>query len=194
MNTVYRTMKAKGFTILELMMGVAVLGIVTALAVPSFADFIERQRIKSDAQRLTKTLQNARIQAMTTQAARSSVCWNDTASDITFAYTNLDGDAKNVDLKPREIAVFEGEVGSLGQLLSVNTLVVEETEVLTNENDGCIGFNAQGGLTESAGANVNFAICREEGNTDNAFIVSVNRGGRVVSTESEVSSDCGTSS
>lgn len=53
-----------GFTIIELMITVVVIGILAAIATPSFADLLERNRIKGAAEAIKSELQFARSEAI----------------------------------------------------------------------------------------------------------------------------------
>lgn len=71
---------AKGFNLLELMVGVAIVGVLSAIAVPSFNSFIETQRSRSSANDLVSSLNFARSEAVKRNAsvtvAQSSGSWN----------------------------------------------------------------------------------------------------------------------
>jgi prepilin-type N-terminal cleavage/methylation domain-containing protein len=56
--------RSYGFTLIELMVVITVLGIVTALAVPSFSTLIENNRITTMTNDLNATLQYARSEAV----------------------------------------------------------------------------------------------------------------------------------
>ena len=60
--------RQRGFTILEVMVSVAVLGILTAAAVPSFTNMINRNRLASQSNELLSAIQFARIEAIRTNA------------------------------------------------------------------------------------------------------------------------------
>lgn len=67
-----------GFTVIELLVTLMLLAVVTALALPSFVDMVEKRRLSSDAEGLLSFVQHAqsesikRNEAMTISYARSS--------------------------------------------------------------------------------------------------------------------------
>jgi len=56
--------KSKGMTIIELLIVMALIGIILAITVPSFSTTIERNKLKNAAESLKSDLQAARIQAV----------------------------------------------------------------------------------------------------------------------------------
>lgn len=54
----------RGFTLLELMVAIAVLGVLTAVAVPSFTNMINRNRLASQSNELLSAIQYARMEAI----------------------------------------------------------------------------------------------------------------------------------
>jgi prepilin-type N-terminal cleavage/methylation domain-containing protein len=54
----------KGFTLLELMIVVAIIGVIMSMAVPAFSDMIERNRLKSAVFSLRDDMQLARTKAL----------------------------------------------------------------------------------------------------------------------------------
>ena len=58
--------RAGGFTLIELMLVVAIAATLTAIAVPMIADFAESQRLATATQEVERELQSARLQAVST--------------------------------------------------------------------------------------------------------------------------------
>jgi type IV fimbrial biogenesis protein FimT len=58
----------RGFTLIELMVSIFVLGILTAIAVPSFVSLMNRNRLASQSNELLAAIQYARIEAIRTNA------------------------------------------------------------------------------------------------------------------------------
>lgn len=56
--------KSRGFTLIELLVVVAIAALITALALPSFADFVQKFQIDRYAANLRGTINNARQQAL----------------------------------------------------------------------------------------------------------------------------------
>lgn len=62
-----------GFTLVELMVTVALLAIITAIALPSFTNLVRSSRLTSSANEMVALLQSARTAAISSRAS-SSVC------------------------------------------------------------------------------------------------------------------------
>lgn len=60
----YRCTPDQGFTLVELMIAIAIIGIVSAIAVPNFQQMVSSQRVKSAASDIYGSLQLARSEAM----------------------------------------------------------------------------------------------------------------------------------
>ena len=163
-----------GYTLLELMIVVAVLGVVMGVAAPNFSKFLRKQAVKADAQIAVKALGTARVQAMTIELASSLVCWNLSSSDITIT----DGTTSEV-VSPNNLATSEGSLTGLGPLISMTQLTQGTVAVYDNDTDNCIGFDAQGRLTGASTIPFGFTYCRGSGETTDALRVEVSNSGRV---------------
>lgn len=76
--------RVKGFTLIELMITIAILGVIVGLAAPAMGDFLVRQRVSSQASELMLALAFARSEAVKSNssiavipATNSSTGWSD---------------------------------------------------------------------------------------------------------------------
>lgn len=59
-----RRQSVNGFTLIEIIVGIAILGVLIAIAIPSFSNTIKRYRINSISDELTASIQFARSEAI----------------------------------------------------------------------------------------------------------------------------------
>ena len=95
--------KQSGFTMLELMIAVAVGAILIVIAIPSFDDTIRRNRIDNEAQKIYGLIKQARTSAMMMNAAsficRSQPDANPSAEGTTTCERPTDSNDWGVELK-----------------------------------------------------------------------------------------------
>ena len=56
--------RQRGFTLIELMVTIGIMAILTALAVPSYIDFIDRTRLRGAADEVVSVIGNARVESV----------------------------------------------------------------------------------------------------------------------------------
>ncbi len=173
---------AAGFTLIELMVTIAIIGIVALFGIPAFSDFILNNRIRGQTSDFVVQLTHARLEAMRT-ATRVTVCPG-TASGC--AGTNWENgwvvfvDASNIGVKDSEETVLG--IGSA--LDGGNTL--RSTAFSTK-----ISFRHNG----EANLPGSFALCDSRGYGDKAQAITVSTTGRIkalAATDESSVVNCGT--
>jgi len=88
--------KNKGFTLIELMVTIAVLGIIATIAAPSFSNLLEKQNLNRSTQELIGQLNSARSKAVLERR------------EVTVRLNSLDADTPNrLNWSPRGQAVLK---------------------------------------------------------------------------------------
>ncbi|MDP2016247.1 GspH/FimT family pseudopilin [Hydrogenophaga sp.] len=112
-------LRSKGFTLIELMVVVAMLGVLAALAAPSFADMLRRMRVESMREELQASIANARVEAISrgrpVVLLRTAPC-PQAANALDWdcgwtAFIDLDGDDA-IDVGEPTLHVVQGKPGT----------------------------------------------------------------------------------
>lgn len=163
--------KIKGYSLIELLIVVAIIGVLAALSAPSFQDTIESANTNSQIKVMLTTLNLARSEAIK-RGQDVSICASDDGADcavdewsegwLVFVDNNgdADGDAGSVDGGDEIIRVYDS-------LSAASTLTF--TADLYSYNS--LGFSATGG-------NQTFLLCPDSGNSANARAIDIGPSGR----------------
>ena len=75
-------MSRRGFTFIELVVVVAIMGVILLFAIPAFSTFLHRSRVDGDARTLSQTLLSARLRAVKEGANVGVAFSNDPSKDV----------------------------------------------------------------------------------------------------------------
>ncbi len=163
--------KIKGYSLIELLIVVAMVGILAALSAPAFQDTIEATNTNSQIKVMLTTLNLARSEAIK-RGQDVSICASNDGADcdeddwsegwIVFVDNNgdADGTAGSVDGGDVIIRVFDA-LGAASTLTSTTDLYSYNS----------LGFSATGG-------NHTFLLCPNSGNAANARSIDIGPSGR----------------
>ncbi|MEQ1536291.1 MAG: GspH/FimT family pseudopilin [Burkholderiaceae bacterium] len=179
MNMLYkhphsRCSSARGFTLVELMIAVAIIGILAAIAMPNFSESIKRYRVNAIRDDITASMQLARITAMS-RGVSVFLVRNATCTGVTFSGTNdwscgwrVVADTNrngNVNVDPTD------------QLLQTSSVPAGFTLIHNGTGAGTATINQWG---QFAGTGHNFLITSAPyGTNDPTSITCITSGGRV---------------
>lgn len=162
----------KGFTLIELMVTIAVLAIIISIAVPSYRNFIASSRLDAASSDLTSAVQFARAEALRRNApitfcraanATATAC---TAGNLWTHWVILSGNT----------VVRRGEINSFGNTLRVTSALTSSQMVIGGDGLARTGSNL---VTETNGR---IAICSTFGPAEAQRRIDIGAGSRVTST------------
>ena len=142
--------KHKGFTLIELMVTIAVMAIIAMMAAPSFGDMLQRQNLNKSTQDLIGVMTEARAQSVLTK------------SDVTvnFALDPNNLDSTNASKVKNKSLYIWAPTGHSKLKAAVSPLVFEMT-----------------GKVKSANSDISVEICNQKGNKSK--IVSISKMGTI---------------
>jgi len=130
-----RDRQAKGFTLLELIIIAIMVGVLAALAIPSFLGYLSRQRLNTAQQQVLQEMRRAQSEARRRQ------------EDFQFSLTTNDDGLIAIAVHPAAIADMEGtcvpaldgDNGNLYQVLSDTTLRDNTPEIQIDRDNSNLG-------------------------------------------------------
>lgn len=158
----------RGFTLLELMVTLAIAAILVAIAVPNFTAFLQNSRLAGRVNEAVTMMNYARSEAVkrngpVTVCSRASdtACANSTNwDDGILVFADADGD---------------GAVGDVGDILQVMQSLGGDNTLRSSVDS--VTYRANG----VTGANASFRLCDERG-TESARTIDISTLGRVATT------------
>jgi type IV fimbrial biogenesis protein FimT len=128
------TTSQSGLSMIELMVGVAILGILTSIAVPSFQTWMRNSQIRNAAESISNGLQRARAEAVSRNARVAFVLENDTSWSVNIV---------DAALTPAS-SVIQTRSSSEGSKNVTKTILPLGATTIT--------YNNLGGITANSGA------------------------------------------
>jgi type IV fimbrial biogenesis protein FimT len=172
-------MRLRGFTVIELMIVLVIMGVLLSVGAPSFVELIRRNRVVAEVNNLRASLSTARSEALA-QRGFVTVCpSNDGAACLGgaewntgfMAFVDFDGDgvldAPDADPLTPDDRLIEYESVLRDQLNVTFTSTTAQT---------IVRFDAQGSALGFAGT---FVVCDDEGDPEDARALIVANSGQI---------------
>ena len=167
MNSCLRTRVCKGFTLIELMITISILGILLGIGLPSFVTFINNNKITSEANDLIYSFHMARSEAIKRGTEVRIASMNGTSwADGWKVVADLNGDSDYLDTAD---IIMQWDPLDGGSALTV---------VATNAaSSAYVSFNARGGMIPNNASFV-FTLTPDDCDTVASRIISITPTGR----------------
>jgi len=180
----------RGFTILELMIGVALLGILMMLAFPTFTTMAQNARLRGTADSILAGLQSARAEALKRNQTAEFLLMAEVPDEDSFGgfTANTSGPhwaVRILDTANLPVAFFEGRSALEGSGVSNTTDLYARISAANLPAGTAIRFDSLG-RTNVGAVNATFDVqpvdpnqCRASGGDRRCLRVVVTAGGRV---------------
>jgi len=178
----------KGFTLIELMTAVAVLGILMMIAAPSFSDFILKQQVSSKKDVVVNAFRLAKSQALSL-SSNVAVQWVPvTASSEVVLDGNADG-TTDVTIEPGQIVIFDTNPAVANEDVHIKTFILtraDEQISVSSGNVGPIVFNALGGVATVLSGDLEIIVCKKASDVSDNYRTTLIRASGQLNVEYEV--------
>lgn len=169
-------LRDKGFTLIELMMTIALLGILLFIAVPNFSGFVASSRLVAAKEMLISTISLARSEAIK-RGEVIKVCRRQSLNDL------CDGDnvgAVDADWSNGWLVFSDTDNDNqvdAGELIKIYTDIADSTTITFSRQDR---FEYSGlGLLNTASANDEAFTITDNGDADDGAVILLRPTGRV---------------
>ncbi|MBS1218911.1 MAG: hypothetical protein H6R21_2044 [Proteobacteria bacterium] len=173
--------KHTGFSLVELIVGLAILGLLLALGVPQYATFIANSRLRATAEGVANGLNLARAEAVKRNARVELVLTNEEPIEALVNALPTDSAGYNWVVRQQvgvgNYSFIEGKVGAEGSGKTEGSSVV-----IASSSGGIVAFN---GFGASASGAVSFQItsaaglCAAAGGPLRCLNINVSPGGQI---------------
>ena len=153
----------RGFSLIELMVGIVILGVLMAMAVPRFSDWLRNARIRTSAEAIQNGLQLARAEAVRRNAT------------VRFQLVNTIDDTCALDTAgPHWVVSMDNPAGQCAsapsdtaapRIIQVRNRAEGSIQTLVAAGQSALVFNGLGRLTPVPAANVAIDVSSTTGGT-----------------------------
>ena len=110
---------SRGFTFLEVVVAMLLIGVIAAFAIPAFSTWLPDYRLKAAARELFSHFQQAKI-AATKSGSYSTICFNQKIGVTTYSYVVFVDADNNLEYDPGEKIIAKRLWGAGDQYLGVS--------------------------------------------------------------------------